>query len=140
MKKVEAKGLDEALGMDEKEKLSLYELLAQMDDGELSDADLVRQELRNNIKLAKIAVERAIEIQQEDEKPRNTEVISDLIKTINNCVGQLISLNKAEADIAVKKGKMPEGEGEGKHITNNILVANTSDIIEQITKAVKGEK
>lgn len=138
----QGKGLDDAFDIKEggktpEEIIEIVEEIIEVPEGVISDADFIRTELKENIITAKTALKRALDIQKEDEKPRNTEVIANLVNTINSCVSQLISLNKIEADIAIKKGNSDTGGDGGRHVTNNILVANTSDIIEKITDGLK---
>ncbi len=105
-----------------------------------SDFDFIKRELRANVQMAKEALDRAIEIQKEDEKARNTEVIADMIDSINSCLKELGNINKIESDIALKTNK-DGGEDQGGGITNNVLVvANTSEILKQIADGMKDKK
>lgn len=106
-----------------------------------SDFEFIKRELRANIVMAKEALQRALEIQKEDEKARNTEVVADMISTINNCLKELGNINKIESDIALKTNKEGGEDQGGGGITNNVLVVgNTSDILKQISDGMKNRK
>ena len=151
-KRVVAEGLDEAFNISYEEnelpiKGSETENLPIIDEntGRMldfpeveSDFEFIKRELRANIVMAKEALQRALEIQKEDEKARNTEVVADMISTINNCLKELGSINKIEAELALKTDK---GEDSGSSVTNNVLITgNTSDILKQLAMEMKGKK
>lgn len=140
-KPVTGKGLDKVFNiLGEEETIKEVELPLALEENEseiIGDSDFIRTELKGNIDTAKKALARALEIQEEDEKARNTEVISDLIDTINSCLSQLINLNKIEADINIKKEKLGNNDSSPA-TTNNILVTgNTSDILKQLAIEMK---
>jgi hypothetical protein len=151
-KKVAAKGLDDAFNITYEEselpiKGSETDNLPII-DGETgkildfpeveSDFDFIKRELRANVQMAKEALDRAIEIQKEDEKARNTEVIADMIDSINSCLKELGSINKIETELALKTNKETGEDHGGGDVTNNVLVVgNTSEILKQIADGMK---
>lgn len=155
-KKVVAEGLDKAFGIGEDNEsenandLSVIGGLSGTEDfsdealleelGELgNDYEFIKKELRLNVARAKKALNRALEIQGEDEKARNTEVVADMIDSINSCLKELGMINKIETELAIKQGKL-EGESS-KGDTNNILVVgNTSEILKQLTDNMQNGK
>ena len=153
-KKVAAKGLDTAFNISYEEselpiKGSETENLPIIDGetGEMldfpeveSDFVFIKRELRANVAMAKEALGRALEIQKEDEKARNTEVVADMISTINNCLKELGNINKIETDLALKTNK-DNGDDHGSGNTTNVLVVgNTSEILKQIADGMKNKK
>ena len=106
-----------------------------------SDFDFIKRELRANVQMAKEALDRAIEIQKEDEKARNTEVIADMIDSINSCLKELGTINKIETELALKTNKDGGEDHGGGGVTNNVLVVgNTSEILKQISDGMKTGK
>ena len=151
-KKVSAEGLDETFNivMDEsklpiKGKETDNLPIIDAESGKMlefpeveSDFDFIKRELRANVQMAKEALDRAIEIQKEDEKARNTEVIADMIDSINSCLKELGTINKIETELALKTSKETGEDQGGKGITNNVLVVgNTSEILKQIAEGMK---
>ena len=154
-KKVSAEGLDTTfnISMEEsklpiKGKESENLPIIDADTGKMldfpeveSDFDFIKRELRANVQMAKEALDRAIEIQKEDEKARNTEVIADMIDSINSCLKELGSINKIETELALKTNKETGDEQGGGGVTNNVLVVgNTSEILKQIADGMNKEK
>lgn len=144
-KVVTAKGLDEVFNIQPLEPEEATELPVVIDineeDETESDFDFIKRELRANVQVAKDALSRALAIQAEDEKARNTEVISDLLDSVNGCLSELGKINKIETELALKQGKNdPDDKGSG-NTTNNILVTgNTSDILKQLAMGLKGSE
>ena len=149
-KKVNAEGLNETFNIVDESKLPIKGKESEnlpIIDGETgkmldfpeveSDFDFIKRELRANVQMAKEALDRAIEIQKEDEKARNTEVIADMVSTINNCLKELGNINKIEAELALKVDK-EGGDNQNKGNTTNVLVVgNTSEVLKQIADGMK---
>ena len=151
-KKVSAEGLDDTFNISSKPESDLPIKGSETDNlpiidaetGKMlefpeveSDFDFIKRELRANVQMAKEALDRAIEIQKEDEKARNTEVIADMVSTINNCLKELGNINKIEAELALKLDK-EGGDNQNKGNTTNVLVVgNTSEVLKQIAEGMK---
>lgn len=153
-KEVTAEGLNETFNIVDESKLPIkgkeseHLPIIDAETGKMlefaeveSDFDFIKRELRANIVMAKEALRRALEIQKEEEKARNTEVVADMISTINNCLKELGSINKIETELALKTSKETGEEHGGKGVTNNVLVVgNTSEILKKIADGMKDKK
>ena len=97
----------------------------------LKDIELARENVKNIIELGDEAVKEMVEIAKQSESPRAFEVVSTLMKT-------LLDANKDYVDISTKKKFAQEDTPASKqetNITNNNLILSTADLL----KALKGE-
>jgi len=108
--------------------------LAIVEENPENDLKYIRSELKNIISLTKKALETATNAQKEEAIARNSEAVSALLQT---SIKALESLNKLNASVnGAKKDSTP---GTQNVETQNILVATSADIIEQITNKLKKE-
>lgn len=138
---VVANGLDSVFGIENDEQDSELPVVIDIENSSESDFDFIKRELRANVQVAKDALDRALTIQAEDEKARNTEVIADLLDSVNSCLSELGKINKIETELALKQGKDDRGDIGSGDVTNNVLITgNTSDILKQLANEMKGSE
>ena len=107
---------------------------------ELTDSDFVRKKLKTILNQAEVALEVAIKSQEEEEgRPRNTDAIAGIMDTMNKTLSELVSLNKVESDLALKKGGKVSPIDGASNIINNTLIMTPEDAIKQITEGMKNK-
>ena len=115
----------------EVENIEKFDPPAIVEDENVNDMELARQNVKNIIEMGDDAVKEMVEIAKQSESPRAFEVVSTLMKT-------LLDANKDFVDISSKK-KYAQEEVEGPkqetNVTNNNLIVSTADLL----KMLKGE-
>ena len=100
-----------------------------VDEENLNDLELARQNVKNIIEMGDDAVKEMVEIAKQSESPRAFEVVSTLMKT-------LLDANKDFVDISSKKKYAQEDKlPQETNVTNNNLIVSTADLL----KMLKGD-
>lgn len=152
---IQAKGLDEVFDLDSpniellpaegSEHHDIVESnegdnLPQTIQGEVSDSQFIRNEIKDLIERSKEALTSAIEAQNEEETPKRSEAIAALADSINKNIESLMKLNKLEVDINAKKAKEVKKTGNvPQNMTqNNVIITTSNDMIQDIVNKIKG--
>lgn len=110
-----------------------------VDDEDISecenDINLARSALRKLIDKNDGLITTIIRIAEESEHPRAFEVTAQLLRTQADNVKDLLELHKKKKELVNKS----DGDEPNNITNNNILIATTNDILDQIKDKIKNE-